>query len=245
MRVLSRTWQMLMKGIAVVQAAGRPVAAAEMVLVRIAYSADLPTPDEALRSLANGNGNGGGAAPSRPQGNGGGASAPQSYAAMSPRSSAAPSPRPSSEPVAQQAAPTLAISTFPQIVALAAEKRDIGMKLALERDVRLVHCEDGQLELALLPSAAKTMVHDLQRKLSAWTGKRWIVVVSQEQGGATLREQAEREREEVERGVAADPLVKAVLERFPGSKIVAVTQVNAEPEADAAAAPDMIEDEDL
>jgi DNA polymerase-3 subunit gamma/tau len=235
---------MLMKGIAVVQAAGRPVAAAEMVLVRIAYSADLPTPDEALRSLANGNGNGGGAAPSRPQGNGG-ASAPQSYAAMSPRSSAAPSPRPSSEPVAQQAAPTLAISTFPQIVALAAEKRDIGMKLALERDVRLVHCEDGQLELALLPSAAKTMVHDLQRKLSAWTGKRWIVVVSQEQGGATLREQAEREREEVERGVAADPLVKAVLERFPGSKIVGVTQANAEPEADSAAAPDMIEDEDL
>jgi DNA polymerase III subunit gamma/tau len=242
MRVLSRTWQMLMKGIAEVQAAGRPVAAAEMVLVRIAYSADLPTPDEAIRSLSKGNGTG--AAPERPQGNGGGASAPQSYSAMSPRGSAAPSPRPSSEPVAQQTAPTLAISTFPQLVALAAEKRDIGMKLALERDVRLVHCEDGQLEIALLPSAAKTMVHDLQRKLTAWTGKRWIVVISQEQGAATLREQAEREREEVERGVQADPLVKAVLDRFPGAKIVGVTQVAAEGEADAPAS-DIIEDEDL
>ena len=51
MRVLSRTWQMLLKGIAEVQAAGRPVAAAEMVLVRIAYAADLPTPDEVIRSL--------------------------------------------------------------------------------------------------------------------------------------------------------------------------------------------------
>jgi DNA polymerase-3 subunit gamma/tau len=138
----------------------------------------------------------------------------------------------------------LAISTFPQLVALAAEKRDIGMKLALERDVRLVHCEDGQLEIALLPSAAKTMVHDLQRKLTAWTGKRWIVVISQEQGAATLREQAEREREEVERGVQADPLVKAVLDRFPGAKIVGVTQVAAEGEADAPAS-DIIEDEDL
>ena len=54
MRVLARTWQMLLKGIAEVQAAGRPVAAAEMVLVRIAYAADLPTPDEVVRSLSDG-----------------------------------------------------------------------------------------------------------------------------------------------------------------------------------------------
>ncbi len=54
MRVLSRTWQMLLKGIAEVQTASRPVAAAEMVLVRIAYAADLPTPDEVIRSLGEG-----------------------------------------------------------------------------------------------------------------------------------------------------------------------------------------------
>ena len=51
MRVLARTWQMLLKGIAEVQEAARPIAAAEMVLVRIAYAADLPTPDEVIRSL--------------------------------------------------------------------------------------------------------------------------------------------------------------------------------------------------
>src|SRR3954470_22961723 len=68
MRVLSRTWQMLLKGVAEVEEAGRPLAAAEMVLVRIAYVADLPTPDEAIRALDNGDG---GAAP-RPSGNGGG-----------------------------------------------------------------------------------------------------------------------------------------------------------------------------
>ena len=48
MRVLSRMWQMLLKGITEVQGATRPAAAAEMVLVRIAYVADLPTPDEAI-----------------------------------------------------------------------------------------------------------------------------------------------------------------------------------------------------
>jgi DNA polymerase-3 subunit gamma/tau len=58
-----------------------------------------------------------------------------------------------------------------------------------------------------------------------------------------LREQAEREREEVERGVAADPLVKAVLERFPGAKIVGVTQTAAEPDVPEQVMPE--EDEDL
>ena len=63
MRVLARTWQMLLKGMEEVAAAGRPLAAAEMVLVRIAYAADLPTPDEVLRSLGEG-ARGNGAAPS-------------------------------------------------------------------------------------------------------------------------------------------------------------------------------------
>ncbi len=51
MRVLSRMWQMLLKGITEVQTATRPAAAAEMVLVRIAYVADMPTPDEAIRMI--------------------------------------------------------------------------------------------------------------------------------------------------------------------------------------------------
>ena len=58
MRVLARCWQMLLKGIGEVEAAGRPVDAAEMVLVRIAYAADLPTPDEAIRALGEARGNG-------------------------------------------------------------------------------------------------------------------------------------------------------------------------------------------
>ncbi|MFN3658742.1 MAG: DNA polymerase III subunit gamma/tau [Pseudolabrys sp.] len=235
MRVLSRTWQMLLKGIGEVQASGRPVAAAEMVLVRIAYAADLPTPDEVVRTL----GSDDGTAPApRPSGNGGGmgagASASQSFAPRfdaprgAPRASAAASPRPAADPVAQEApdaSPTLALGSYEEIVALAAEKRDINMRMALERDVRLVRCEDGQLEVALEASAPRTLVHDLQRKLTAWTGKRWIVVVSKEEGAPTLRAQADARQAEVERGVQSDPLVQAVLSRFPGARIVGVTQV--------------------
>jgi DNA polymerase-3 subunit gamma/tau len=227
-RVLSRSWQMLHNGVGEVQASGRPVAAAEMVLVRIAYAADLPTPDEVVRSLSEEGG-----APARPQGNGGAASAPaQSFAPRyeaprgSPRSSAAVSPRLSENPApeASDAVPTVAIGSFPEMIALAAEKRDITMKLALERDVRLVRCEDGRLEIGLEPSAPKTLVHDLSRKLSAWTGKRWMVVVSQEQGAPTMRAQHDERKAELERSVESDPLVQAVLNRFPGAKVVGVTQ---------------------
>jgi DNA polymerase III subunit gamma/tau len=231
MRVLSRTWQMLLKGVGEVQASGRPVAAAEMILVRIAYAADLPTPDEVVRSMSE-------EGTARPQGNGGAAAAPapaQNFTPRydaprgSPRSSAAVSPRPAENPAAEinepvAAAPTLTIASFEALIALTQEKRDISMKMALERDVRLVRCEDGQLEIALEASAPKTLVHDMQRKLTAWTGKRWMVVVSQEQGSATVRAQAEERQAELERGVQTDPLVQAVLNRFPGAKVVGVTQ---------------------
>ena len=246
MRVLSRAWQMLLKGISEVQASGRPVAAAEMVLVRIAYAADLPTPDEVVRSLGENE-----SSPARPQGNGG-SGQPQSYAPRyeaprgSPRSSAAVSPRPADDPVAQldepAAAPTLSVGSFEELIALAAEKRDITVKMALERDVRLVRCEDGQLEIAIEPSAPKTLVHDLQRKLTGWTGKRWIVVVSKEEGAPTMRAQAEAQQAEIERDVQSDPLVQAVLNRFPGAKVVGVTQ-NA-PDAGDSAAPGDGEQED-
>jgi DNA polymerase-3 subunit gamma/tau len=253
MRVLSRTWQMLLKGVAEVQASGRPVAAAEMVLVRIAYAADLPTPDEVVRSLG-----AEGDAPARPQGNGGGVSAQAPAQSLtprydaprgSPRSSAAVSPRPADEPVATVnepavAAPTLSVVSFEALIALAQEKRDISMKMALERDVRLVQFEDGQLEIALEASAPRTLVHDLQRKLTAWTGKRWMVVVSKEQGTATVRAQMEERQAELERGVQTDPLVQAVLNRFPGAKVVGVTQNKLAAEAGDMPVANLDEDED-
>src|SRR5215213_8609414 len=133
MRVLSRMWQMLLKGITEVQTATRPAAAAEMVLVRIAYVADLPTPDEAIKMLdQNGGGSqmaSGGVAPARaaptaPLSSMSAASPMRTPA--SPRSGPEASARPQMAPSAQTASvPVLRLTTFPQLVALAGEKRDI------------------------------------------------------------------------------------------------------------------------
>jgi DNA polymerase-3 subunit gamma/tau len=156
---------------------------------------------------------------------------------------AAPSPRSAAEPKLQptsQGAPLRAIATFQEVVALAVEKRDLQTKAALERDVRLVRCEDGRLEVGLEPGAAKALVNDLSRKLSQWTGRPWMVVVSTEPGEATLKSQIEARRAEFESGVRGDPLVKAVLERFPGAQIVGVKEPgNGAPEPPPLADADM------
>jgi DNA polymerase-3 subunit gamma/tau len=243
-RVLARAWQLLLKGIAEVEAAGRPLAAAEMVLVRLAYVADLPSPDEVIRALdekpppARAERIGGAPAVSPPVAN-----PPRLDAGrLDPgrldagrggtRGAATALTRPAGDPVARLSeappeAPALVIGRFADLIELAAQKRDLSVKTALERDVRLVRCEDGRLEIALQPSATRTLVNDLSRKFSQWTGRRWMVVVSAEPGEATVHAQSEARHAELKTGVRADPLVQAVLARFPGAEIVDVRQAGA------------------
>ena len=246
MRVLSRMWQMLLKGIAEVQAATRPQAAAEMVLVRIAYVADLPTPDEAIRMIEQNGGtsmtvNGGGgsrgsAAPGAPSSvqpssvqpssvqPSGARSEPSSAPRVigsGPRASAEASPRMAPPVEAVSAAPAVTLHTFPEMVAFVG-KRDILLQKTLERDVRFVRMEDGRLEVALESTAPRGMPNELQRKLEQWTGRRWMVVVSNAEGEPTLRAQRDMLRNERERVAEADPRVQEVLSRFPGARIVEV-----------------------
>jgi len=252
MPVLSRTWQMLFKGLAEVKDAPRPIAAAEMVLVRIAYAADLPSPEEVVRTL--------GDAPQRPsaspRGNSAPAAAPPALTSYEPARTSgrgetaavarAREPQARAEPLqppVESAAPspvqtpapspdrTPVFARFEDLIAFIGEKRDLPLKAALERDVRLVRFEDGRLEIALEPSASKMLIGDLAKRLGTLTGRRWMVAVSAEAGQPTVRSQNEAQQEEFKRGIQADPRVQNVLARFPGAQIVAVRR----PERDAGA----------
>jgi DNA polymerase-3 subunit gamma/tau len=221
-RVLARAWQMLLKGLGEVKQADRPIMAAEMVLVRLAYAADLPTPDEALKLLRDGggaapSGNGGGPAPRPPIGGGMGGGGNAALAARPVLASANPSPAPQ-----VQAAPSVQLASLEDVVALASQNRDITLKLALERDVRPVRFEPGRIEFSLTPGAPRHLATDLSRKLKDWTGQTWMVAVVTAEGGATLREQAEALKGRRESDAASHPAVRAVLERFPGARIVDV-----------------------
>jgi DNA polymerase-3 subunit gamma/tau len=244
MRVLSRMWQMLLKGITEVQGATRPAAAAEMVLVRIAYVADMPTPDEAIRMLEQ-NGDTSPIIASNAAPRGAPASTVSSMTSSSSAAMRAPgAPRAGAEASARpqmmaptpeaQSAPALRITSFPQLVALAGQQRDLMTRTALEADVRLVRIEDGRLELALERNASRTLINELSRKLEQWTGRRWTVIVSNEAGQPTLRSQMQVEKSQREQAAEADPRVKEVLARFPGAKVVEVRRLAPEPpESDA------------
>src|SRR3981189_2039501 len=237
MRVLSRMWQMLLKGITETQAAPRPAAAPEMVLVRIAYVADMPTPDEAIRMLDQNGGASpviaGNAAPrSGPASSLSSVQSSPARASTTPRSSAEASPRPQMiAPIsdAQSAPAALKIASFPELVALAGQKRDLLTKAALEADVRLVRIEDGRLEVTLERSAARTLINDLSRKLEQWTGRRWTVIVSNEPGQPTLRSQNEAQKNQRELAADPDRRVQEVLGRYPSPKGVGFRKLAPEP----------------
>ncbi|MFS8036091.1 DNA polymerase III subunit gamma/tau [Xanthobacter sp. AM11] len=219
MRVLARAWQMLTRGITEVQQAPKPAQAAEMALVRLAYAADLPTPDEALRRLKDQPAAEAPAPAPAPSGGGGG-----------PRLSLAPRPappRPALQPSAPPAsaiapAPGPALASLADVAALAAARRDLLLKHAVENNLRPVHMEDGRIEVALVPGAPASVIQDLSRRLADWTGRRWLVSLSNAAGGPTLAEENEAVRAEREEGIKAHPLVAAVLARFPGAEVVDV-----------------------
>lgn len=231
MRALSRTWQILFKGYDEVQQAGNALQAAEMVLVRLAYASDLPTPDELIAKLGNlpppaqpqpapvarGNGGGGGGGPS---------AARQYQPEMAPRFDAAPTPQvmPQSAPQAIPQATSQVFAnprSYADLVALAGEKRDLIVKHALESSLRPVSIGDGRLEVALVPNADPGIIQTLSAKLKLWTNRQWMITLKNDaQHVPTMREQREERQEVVRQQAHEDPLVQAILDTFPGAKLL-------------------------
>jgi DNA polymerase-3 subunit gamma/tau len=234
MRELSRCWQMLLKGHREVQDAARPMAAAEMLLIRLAYAAELPTPDDAIRASEN-SAQQAGSAPILPRGGGGGASASAARLVVA-------NPQEAPRAVgAAHAAPVMRIDRFEDLVALATEKRDIMMKRALESEMRLVRFEDGKLEFAPVSEAPQTLAAEIGRKLQAWTGRRWIIAISNEKGAETLRAIAEREAAAQLEQAKSEALVQAVLQQFPGARVIDVRETE---QADTESVSDVVLQED-
>jgi len=245
---LTRAWQILTKGLQELKDSPRPLASADMVLVRLGFAADLPTPDAVLRQLAKGQTPHASATASpspalargnTPAGAGGSmigsagaqhsGSGMMSMAAASRANVATAMAAPAAVSVAAPIGSAVAgprIENFAALVALAGEKRDIALKAALERDVRLVRFEEGAIEFALVPGAPPQLAQTLMRKLQEWTGARWMVAITSEAGGLSLKEQEEQRAAERRRGIEADPLVRRALSEFPGAQIVAVRPHN-------------------
>jgi DNA polymerase-3 subunit gamma/tau len=223
MRALTRAWQILFKGHEEVARANNALQAAEMVLIRLAYAAELPSPDDLIAKLANQPAPAPALAPlthSLPRPSSGGSSAMRVEV---PRETVADAI--AERPVAAATAPAMAtVSSYKELIALAAAKRDVLVRLALESQMRPVSFEQGRIEVALADGADPGIIATLSARLQAWTGQRWLVNVSSKPPeGLTLRQEQDLRKEAAHAAAHEDPLVKAILETFPGAKVVNVT----------------------
>jgi DNA polymerase III subunit gamma/tau len=270
MPVLTRNWQMLLKGLGETQNASAPLQAAEMTLIRIAYAADVPPPAELARRL-------------------------QSDGAKTQASAAAPAPSAAPQPPAPQAVqhdapvpapapvfdiddapappdisesdyaaappdvidtppeaygsnetsdgefdetvePTQAFShptNFKAVVELFEEHREGILTKHLQHDVHLVAFEPGRVEFRPTELAPRDLASKLSQHLTTWTGMRWIVSVSSEEGDSTLAQQ--HDALEAERLLKAEshPMVDAVRSHFPGATVKSVTVRDTQTQSDA------------
>jgi DNA polymerase-3 subunit gamma/tau len=225
MAILSRAWQMLVKGLEDAANAPNPAAAAEMVLIRLAYTADLPPPDEIIKTLG---GDAVGVRTGKPV-----APPEKRVAAATPvdvsdADSSDESDFSDEDDVPQDYAPAAlpAVRSFAEVVELASARREAKLKVHLEEHVSLVKFDPaGSIELHLLAGAPKELAYELREKLNAWTGKRWMVALSKAPGERTIgdmqRQRAAAEIEDMQR----HPAVAAVLQQFPDAEITSVRQL--------------------
>jgi DNA polymerase-3 subunit gamma/tau len=260
--VLTRCWQMLLKGVTEVQMAPQPEAAVEMVLIRLMHAAHLPTPGEVIRKLEAGAYDGlpaldgpapGGAAPAgpsggsavdatgRPQGGGSGPAAgpTASRAGLSVVARAerpepeAEAPPASAEPAAEAAPAISPPADFRGLADLFEAQGRPDLRDGLYTHAHLVRYDPaaGRLEFRPGSYCPRHLAQEVGRLLIEWTGRRWMVSLSDEPGEATLAQQeAEVRRSEMDRA-REHPVVAAVLARFPGARLVDVRP----PEDDAPA----------
>jgi DNA polymerase-3 subunit gamma/tau len=226
-----------------------------MVLVRLAYVADLPAPADLVRALAAGDGIGtAGVSPALAQDRGGrdargpGREAPagapsarrtESAAAAAVSAIAAPAPLPQAppEPTATGDLDPMP-QNFAEVVVLFDKHREALLRSHLWSQVHLVAFERGRIEFRPEPGAPRDLANRLGQLLGEWTGERWIVAVSQAEGAPTLAAE-EAQRDGARRSeVAAHPLVRAVLDTFPGATIAAVRDRFATPDPGADIAAD-------
>jgi DNA polymerase III subunit gamma/tau len=215
---LTRAWQMLLKGLGETAVSNQPLKAAEMVLIRLAHAANFPSGEDLLKSIQE-----------KPRSSAPIQMQPQQRSAPAPveaRSNLAVAPA-AMETVSNNATPPRAFKNFGDVIALAQERRDIKFKSDLESFVRPIAVSEGKIEIALSEGANPQIANELSRKLEAWTGRRWMVMVAKSGGEAPAAQIRKDAKESAFRSAKEHPDVQAILNRFPGAEILNVRDLDA------------------
>lgn len=217
MPVLTRTWQMLLKGINETVYAPSAKQAAEMLLIRLAYAAELPPPAEIIGSLGSAKT---APAPMTTTGTSSFSNAPKAqsdWGGIRAAVGASSAPVPESLPKTQPK-----LSSFADVVACAYKQNEMILAFNLENYASIVRFEFGCIEFYPLEKAPLNLANELAEKLNEWTGKRWLVSVVNKPGGMTLAQEAKKNEENLRKKMSVHPLVSAVIKTFPGAHLESV-----------------------
>ncbi|MDB4852141.1 DNA polymerase III subunit gamma/tau [Alphaproteobacteria bacterium] len=252
---LGRAWQLLLKGHGELAHAPDPAAGCDMLIIRLAHAAQMPTPGDILQKLPTApvatTNDAAAAAPAPTEPSPASAErADQPASSLQAPSLQAPSlpesgshaeshrddadqrhtatsvnepPPDMSERPNTGAHPASIPTTLTDIVALAETHNEMLLAARIRNHVRLVALQSGRLEIALTGNAPETLAGDLTKQLGQWTGQRWLVSLSDEQGGTTLAEDTAAAAAKIHDAIAEDPLVAKIMEIFPGASIDSIT----------------------
>lgn len=231
MPVLTRAWQILLKGLGEVNVAPSPLAAAEMVLVRLAYAAELPTPGDAVKALQDGPPQGALQGTSQassqsmsdgPSGGnkayaGGNGAATERAPAAQPQTDAAPKAAPRTE--------ARVFPNFEAVAVLAGELREGLLQAFLENQVRIVTFQPGRIEFSVDGNTDRDMVQKLKSFLEEHSSMMWSLALARESKSPTIAEMHAEQAADARTKAGDHPLVKAVLDAFPGANVEEVRHV--------------------
>lgn len=209
--VLSKMWQMMIKGLGELQVAPVQIDALEMILIRIAYSASLPTPYELLNDVKKKNSN---LSLSRP--------AAAATSAPAPVFRAAPAAEPDSE--LSDTPKFQAFDRLTDLVNYLEQKKMPLAEYALKNDVSVSEFSNGFIKMTVSEKIHPDFILNLHKILTEATGLTWKIELSRGALGVTLADLERAAEEEEKRNIMEYPLVKAIMAEFKGAKIETATR---------------------
>ena len=208
MSTLTRTWQMLLKGVSEIKFSESPLKSLEMLLIRLAYASELPTPLELIEEFKKNPAS----VPEAQKKTEKLASPPQS---VPEKPSISPNPTPSvSRPMERQP-----IRSVTDIVVLAKKAGEMLLSFNVANFVHPVEINMGKLHFTAPADAPGNLCQTLRQFLDAQTGIKWDIAIVEGTGGHSLKEEAQENKRRLKETLSAHPLVQEVLSAFPGAKV--------------------------
>ena len=221
MRILTRTWQLLLKALEEISSAPNPMMAAEMAVIRITHVSDLPSPEELVKKLTSTHSESEGVKKGNSDGS----------VSNTNSSNFKPTQQTETRPIKNEGNTALALDTetldlqyptFESVLEIIRKFRDMKLLIDVENSVRLSSYVPGRIEFTPTENAPKDLAQRLGQLLQNWTGFRWAITVVGNCSGETIQEQRNAKDATLKREAKLHPFVKTVFDNFPKASIVEI-----------------------